>query len=489
MALEQWVNLNKKPDYAEGTPLPRLGTLRVRAKFKKDKLTTYKWKIVRTDGVKYSKKERTRNRRFRLFKGGARTNENKTEIRSTQDFNLPAAGGNKYKAVATCNRKEVKSAEVEVRRRLWYQVLHMSGVKPLSIAKKLEDAFWNPGKKLFIESKEAGSKASMKYLKTIWDVEVKSPDLEFTSTTHTHGMGNGGDFIKAAKKAWEGKKKAPYAYALAFVNYITTSTEATHTEEVSFNVPSKLAKWNWGGDVIEVELGELLWWDLVPEDDKVHSWFVGGRIVFIEKGGKSSARIMLDRKNVRPSGPNYGAHGGKTRAKIRLTGKDIDRNFFSKKDGRWFIKLTVRTAGAWSGGFAYTYIPLIAIATRSFFDDTGDDEQLATVMHEVGHKIGLAATGVGPVPDKTGDLYGYPKGSGDDRGHWGPHCANGAGWDGSKWSGTPKCVMWGANGYWDAAAKKFVKRKAKFCPNCEKIIRKLDLASQTLTITGFQKPL
>lgn len=493
MALEQWVNLGKKPKYQEGTPLYRLGLLRLRAKFKKDTLVTYKWKIVRTDGVKYTKAERKRNRRFRLFKGGARTNQNKTELRSTQDFHLPAAGGNKYRAVAICNKTEVKSREIEVRRRLWFHVMHMAGVKPLSIKKTLEDTFWKPAKKLYIESKELGGKPSkIDYQKTLWTVSDSDPNFKFQSPTWTKNKSNDAKFRKAARDAWKkvnGDAKAPYAYGLAFVNYIVDSTEATHTEEVDFDVPSRLTKWKWGGDVIEVELGELLWWDLVPEDDKVHGWFVKGRIIFIEEGGKSSARIDLDPKNVRPAGPDYGAYGGKTRVKIRLKDEDIERNFFTKKKGRWFLKMTVRTAGGWSGGFAYTYIPLIAIATRSFFDDIDEDSQLATVMHEVGHKIGLAATGDGPVPDKTADLYGHPKGKGDDRGHWGPHCANGAGWDGKKWSGTPNCVMWGANGYYDKAAKKFVKRKSTFCPNCEKIIRKLDLASQTLTIKGFRDPI
>ena len=49
--------------------------------------------------------------------------------------------------------------------------------------------------------------------------------------------------------------------------------------------------------------------------------------------------------------------------------------------------------------------------------------------------------------------------------------------------------MWGANGYYDSATKKFIHRKSTFCPNCVKVIRKLDLAGQTLEIKGFKDPI
>lgn len=480
---EQWVNLPKNSKMAEGGPTHRLGDLRVRVKFQKATLGSYKWRIRQTDGVRYSKAERKRNRRFRLFLGGSRTNDSKTELRVMQEFHLPAAGGNKYEAVAIRNKKEVKSQQVEVRRRIWYQIMHMKSISSLSLS-HMENAFWNPGKNLYLQVKKVGADAPIDYIKTLWKNKVKK------TSNYTQ-------FINAAKTAWSARDKVPYAFAVAFVDYIAKSGETTIKQPLNFNVPSKLSSWSWRGDEQTINIGsKYLWFGLDDQDDKNRSWFIAATLIFIGSDGTKKA-LGVAPGDAAIAGPDYAPYGGKKQVKLRITEASLkkigmSRNFFTSKKGSWTLKLTVRTLAGHSGGFAFTEIPLLAISTRSWFKDRDKNDMLATVVHEVGHKVGLAARGDGtkggPLPDKNSHLYGWPKGV-DDRGHNGPHCANGATWNGTNWSGTPICVMFGSNGYVDKSTKKWVQRKADFCPDCEKIVRKLDLAGVTLVTTGFKKPL
>src|SRR5690606_9116803 len=137
---------------------------------------------------------------------------------------LNAAGGNQYKIGALYKKKEVHSALVlESRRKLLYQVMSMAGIAAGSTA-SLEAAFWQPSKKYFIEMKKQGPVASIKHF----------PVLDGT---------NRSDFIRAAAKGYTLKKYKPYAFAVAFVEYIAKPEPVTIEKEVSFTLPGKTAKW------------------------------------------------------------------------------------------------------------------------------------------------------------------------------------------------------------------------------------------------------
>jgi hypothetical protein len=154
-----------------------------------------------------------------------------------------------------------------------------------------------------------------------------------------------------------------------------------------------------------------------------------------------------------------------------------------------------------SGGFAYNGINLLAICTKSWWDDnTAGAVQI--VIHEVGHKVGMVAHGdkpaYGSTPEEISDsaarkntlpnsppkLYGDVRGTNDQE-HMGPHCAKGATFDATKpvgegWSGSPGCTMFGADAIGANSAPE------GFCSDCSKVVRKLDLTGPTLKLGGFR---
>ncbi len=93
------------------------------------------------------------------------------------------------------------------------------------------------------------------------------------------------------------------------------------------------------------------------------------------------------------------------------------------------------------------------------------DEQEQVIVHEIGHKIQMTATGNGISPDKISTHYDNSKG------HVGNHCYKGNPDNQERYDSTTDldnstCVMYGStNG------------KIKFCSECQPAVRKVDLTA------------
>lgn len=490
MSVDQWINLPRENKYVEDkiTELRRLDFIRFKVKFKKAILSGYKVEIRCVGGASfenYEANEKQRNIKFKV-RGmpGVLTNDGKTDITCTYDVYLNAAADNEYEIVATHKGKEVTSSfKVKTRKKLFYQVMKMKDCPTTSMA-NMETEFWNPGRKHYIEMKKKGAESTVKFI----------PCLD---------GGNHSEFIKESAKGYTLKTHKPFAFGMTFVNYIATPETLTITRESNFTLPSKISKWKLDDLEWEVSLGTHLWYELSPADDANKRWY-GNIKLWFEPDSDPAAKdvVKITKAMVEPFGPATGAFGGRKKLKIKFPQDSIRRSFFTQTKGKWKVQMKLVCVRGFSGGFAYNGINLLAICTKSWWDPKDLGSAVQTVVHEVGHKVGMAAHGDKPayggtpaaisasaamkntLPNSHPNLYGDIRGT-NDQDHQGPHCSNGAAWDstkprGQRWSGSPGCTMFGANAISGNSAPE------GFCSDCSKLVRKLDLTGPTLKLGGFR---
>jgi hypothetical protein len=132
------------------------------------------------------------------------------------------------------------------------------------------------------------------------------------------------------------------------------------------------------------------------------------------------------------------------------------------------VTLRVKTIDGWAVGWAYTSFPTIYLNMRDPNTDTvlSPTRAEALMVHELGHKLHLVASGEAGQPDLQ--PHHYPTRH-DGTTHVGPHCSHGV--PAGTRLNTPEarrasdCTMWGA-----------LKGVTVFCDECKTSLRKVDLA-------------
>ncbi len=131
------------------------------------------------------------------------------------------------------------------------------------------------------------------------------------------------------------------------------------------------------------------------------------------------------------------------------------------------LRLRVKTIGGWAVGWAYTSHPVIYL---NMLDPNTETVLTATkaealMIHELGHKLHLAASGESGQPDLQ--AHHYPTGQ-DGTNHVGPHCSHGVptgtllNTDAAR--DASDCTMWGA-----------LKGVTLYCSECQTTLRKVNL--------------
>lgn len=137
----------------------------------------------------------------------------------------------------------------------------------------------------------------------------------------------------------------------------------------------------------------------------------------------------------------------------------------------------------YSGGFSYARGKnVIVVAVTGGFKDLDRNTTILNIlMHELGHRFGMAANGDLPgtllqrtrkwlhltdsltpfhdvhSPDRHGNYYDDDSAKDDEKVHRGPHCRSGKGT-------ADACIMYGSNG------------GIRFCSGCQRHLRKMDLS-------------
>ena len=472
MTLIQWVNLDgddfdeyKKVD-SEITSKDRCGKISIKTAFDKDKVPLeYKVKVtaIGTDNAVYTAAEQIRNPNFKMSKGTADL-ATETDVLMTDEIQLPAAGGDKYKLTAKdANDKEVESVEIETWRKLFYQVLTMDDAKGTVPSYSLVPMETH-AKQHFISLKKVGADGKIPYFKTLTN-------------------DNGERFADKVKAAYTmDDKLKDVGFVVVFSDYI--ADVETSKLVLSYQIGTPNSRINMTSTDVTVSNDNFLWFGLDDIDDALKTWFISGKVIYELVDPTTLTTIsetyVIQQSNVEITGSKYFTYGGYYQIKIlRDAGLDA---LLGKAAGTITYDLDLHVAGGWTNGYSWRpwgdRVRLITCSRRPVWEDMPTNTQEYTWNHEVGHRFGMVAfgdktstAGHAKLPDGPSTLYGENRGV-NDKEHAGPHCENGATFNASTkvWSGVPGCVMFGANGIDASHAPK------EYCSECTKIVRKLDLS-------------
>jgi hypothetical protein len=476
MTIVQWVNLDKDPAYAQDPDVgsvDRCGPLSIKAMFDKDNIPlnfTVRLVPSGSDNVQYSAAEQLRNTNFKLpneISGLAA----KKEAILEDSVQLPAAGGNKYKLEATdANGNTVESVEIEAKRKLYYQFMHMEDgtgkVSPYPLTQMENHCLKNK-----VTLTKAGTDKKIAFHKTVG----MHDDARY-------GFRDLGQDVKKEYDLPPHLKKVGCVAVLS--GYIATKLQAkTLVRAHTFGAPTGNIKIT--PSLVLIRGDHYLWHGLDEEDDKSKNWFVDGTIEYQDttKDGQKTHTFAIDRDKIDIAGTPRSAYGGYKHLSL-----SVDQNLKSllaSNKGTIVFKINLNIAAGFSGGFSWDPggAAFITCSTKSWWQDNPPSNSHVIWNHEIGHRMGMVAYGnknhpANPyfirksyLPDAPSTLYGEnPKIN--DKGHQGPHCESGVTYDAAKdeWSGTPGCVLFGATGTATARSP------LDYCSECSDIIRKIDLS-------------
>ena len=422
--IEQWVNLTNE-DKWKGDGLSskdQMGRFaKIRIKFT-EKSPAIAWVSKKADGdnAKYDGKKIEKNKlEYKVTDYKRRqvlTNEN-GEVDLTLKVSL--AGGDIFEIkIEDKNGKTIQADNLLTRRKLYFQVIKMAGVSALSEGDitDLQDEYWNAAKKTFIKMIEIQNG------KTI---------LSMRNLDHSNAAALNSIF----KRTWQeyDASKVPYCFAVLVIRRNGKSKWEEDSKLATFDTTNS--------HYFETE---SVLFDIVDPSVKFFE-----HVYWFPKNYPGFVNIPEDR--ISRSGD---------------FGVEIDTTGYPKGEGRLVHKLRVLASNGM--GLSFTNLNFTVVATEDAV--TGDPLQtediLATIIHEIGHKIGM-------VPGPQGTLLLDKQNTYYDKWHVGGHCFHGID------KGTvelpanftiksdirPDCTMYGTER----------SHTIHFCEDCSKSLRKLDL--------------
>ena len=431
----QWVNLPQDAKWVDkDNDVPnkdRLGQKpRFKVAFSKPGRHGFKVKAeAGEDNADYTDPEKGRNAKF---KWQDKEKEYTTDGDGTKivaaDFFTTCAGLDQFQLVAEDknNNPSVATGWLTTKRLAYLVVIKMKGMASAASLDSMEGEFSSHGIEI---------------------IDLPAVEIDRMANIGTTEEATFKTKCKTAFDGSDGKKKSPYAVAIAFTEHLAVKNPNQTLELPSVTVgPGEdpvdipvMARGLRAGDGMGTR---HLWKDLVAGE----SWFVSA--TYVPDGGGSNANIIEASCTALPLGASACAT-----VRVDVTGLPV---------GTGTIRLKVNVVDRMRGGLSFPDGNLICICTKAWWEDIDAAEQNTTATHEMGHKVGMVSDGTGKLPDKVTTLY-------NGKGHVGNHChfdlpvqASYAGVSGNK------CVMYGAVGTGTTSA---------FCENCAPAVRKMDLSA------------
>lgn len=482
--LEQWVNLTKHEIFTkdgDGATLDRCGKITVEAMFEKANIPIgYKVKVTPVGGnnATYTKKEMHRNPNFRMTKGRVGASDDK-HVLLEDSIQLPAAGGNEYIVEAKDSKGNVVKSPISViaKRKLYYQVITMDAGKgnaETTVNSYSLSAMRDDYKKYHIAIVEKGSPAKISFYKTI----TESNQVAFAQEVARVAK------FDANKLSDQDLKRV--GFSAVFSNYIADMGNYTFAQTVQIGTATPYCDIH--QDYIVLAGDQLLWYGLDDADDQVKKYLRSGlKVKYTDQSGNVQSILVPESEISIANVPSYFQYGGYIQLQINIT--PALRALLNNKSGTLDFEIDVNIVSSWTNGFQWRAYgaDLVTVARRIEFKDMNATTIPYTWNHEVGHRLGMVAYGNKGgeakyknnikfrekkwLPDAPTTLYGENPGV-NDQGHQGPHCSNGANFDGNgTWTDQPLCVMFGANG-----TSEHMHAPKDYCDKCQPIVRKLDLS-------------
>jgi hypothetical protein len=389
-----------------------------------------------SDNAKYSDTEKKRNSKF-VITDLERQFITRTDGKKIVDgaFNLTVAGNNLFSAIAKDkNGKTVKTTgNLKTTRYFYFVEIKMKGLT--SIANNLS-AF---------ESEFDNNYFKIKSLPSVEIDHIENIDASNTKDTYK--------FVTAVNKAFRtstGPDKSPHCVAVAYTDHLAEKLPHLRIRKKNQTVgpgrpPVRITIMK-GSEI------KCLWQNIVLGED----WFIS--CTFIKKNGipfKDTIHIDKIKCSPLPTNINYQSYA-----------VSIDVSELPASEGT--ITLKVNCVDSMNGGLSFNEGNIICLCTRSWWTNESNLDQNQVLIHEMGHKIGMVADGLGISPDKVISLYGKYS---EAPTHVGNHCHHGIPDSDSPFDDIQnllksKCVMYGATN-----------NITTFCENCKMALRRIDITN------------
>ena len=431
----QWVNLPRHDKWVNGDEIKnkdRLGLKpRLKVRFDKPGAHAFKVKLLAPTGTDaYSETEKGRNGDFKYTETekSYTTDADGTKIIDGQ-FKLVAGGGYKFIAQAKDSKdKIVKTGELTTKRLFYYVEAKMTGLTSVLRSTAAIDGEY--AKHHMVLKKHAALGIARQH-------NIGNSSDSGTLSSNVNAAVDAKDDVKATK---------PYLLTVAYTDHLAVKHADVTVRKDAVQVGPGKPK-----VVIPIAAAGLLaphsvktrylWHDLVPGE----SWFIEAKF---HKDGGGTMEIAADKVGHRGNGDYW------NKVEVDVTG-------LAEATGS--IEVKVNVVDRMRGGLALGGANQTCVCTRAWWRDQPDAKQECTIIHEIGHKVGMVADGSGKLPDKVATHY-------SGKGHAGDHCYKGcaagqATYATSANTAASQCVLFGT-----------VNSKNAFCDNCEKAVKKLDIS-------------
>jgi len=371
---------------------------------------------------------------------------------------VTAAGGDRFHVEAECDQGHTQQTPpIEVWRRLYLQEVKMRGTPAADSVQACKNEF--------SRHKIAFAALPAQMMPRVANIGEG-----------TAGRAQKQRFLRAARQAYNrstsARQKEPYVIAVAYTDHLAVlRSDAPFSGAYTFGMAGVSTK--------ELLLRDgsrpvCLWMDIAEDgDDDDVDWYVSAR--FIADSAYHSVlprryrQFDIPRSRITPtplpsSSPTYPVSNSRCdRVNIDMSGLIPDS--YGTVVGT--VRVVFNVVDRFRCGIALSDGNLVCVCTRAFWREIPADQQNETMVHEIGHKLGMVADGTAARcnVDRVPSQY-------TGRGHRGSHCSTGAGAPaGARYSATESanstCVMFGSvNGH------------IQFCPGahqCAEAVKKVDL--------------
>jgi hypothetical protein len=357
MAKKQWVNLpsedsstvKKATFVGDGVDSADVMGRKVyiEASFDKKDATTIATLEVKPDGgnAVYEPEE------SKLAHDKTATAKISDEGKAKWEVKLSAAGGDKFKfAVEHQGKKKDLPDEFETHRRLFFQVIEMTGVTGLT-----SFGFWET------EFKKNKREISLVKIASKGAID-RSYNFDYKGSEYSR-------LFNLAKDKYSDAKD-PYCFALVWADCLAQGPTEKVIEKTGVSKAS-------GSVVVPLGGGQL--WKNIDKASTAAPWNKMIAFIYTKDGSEQTFPI-----------PDPDVTSTYTEITVNT------RNFPEGVTGK--IKAKVNVATGFHGGWSFPTQNIIVIATRGWYDTAySDTKKRAILIHESGHKIGM-------VPDGTGGL-------------------------------------------------------------------------------------
>jgi hypothetical protein len=429
----QFVNLPRDAKWVDAANGPKTEDrldikVRVLVTFSKPGAHSFKLRLIPDPtNVAYTGAEKGRNPKFKYQDQDKSytTEADGTKIVPMDDVFIDVAGKHLFVFEGEDGKaNKVQSDSLEVVRFIYLQELKMTGAAAATTLGTLVAEFTGNG--LVVSPLPSA---------TMTRVENVSNSATDTSTFQT-----------AARTAYAGStapSKQPYVVAVAYTDHLAVKDASQTVAKAGIVVGPTAPVPKVKIPIVDASGGaKYLWKNIVTGE----GWFVSASY----DDGAGGTPVAIDEAKC-------------VAVPIATTVPDMCRevevDVSGLTDGTGKITLVVNWVNRMRGGLSFPGGNLIVVCTRAWWQTKDTTSQNQTMVHELGHTVGMVSPGTGKLPDKPAKHY-------TGRGHIGDHCHQGIALAAtfSSTTGTT-CVMFGAtNGV------------SAFCSDCAPVVQKVDVS-------------